>query len=485
MHRCQARAAADALAVGLRVEKTDVLGDRTGEELVVLHHARHGVAIARQAQPRQRHAADFDAARGGLQQAEHQLDERRLAAARWPDDGHRFGRLHAQAHVVDQQRVRVGVAETHVFQLDAGSHFLRADGVSAERGHVVARLGRSQCDVGHPLGVQAEHAHLEPLLDQRRHALHELRLVGDEREQHADREAGAGAGTHVKHQARAEPHGEHVFDAEQRAVEALINQPQALGAQGGVELVDHQVLPGRAALVFAGEQLDALHAAHALQKVAVLARAAHDLLFAGEPEGPVQQQPQHGIERGRRDADPGQPGAVEKHHGQRGGGHHAIDQGFEKAGGQGALDAVQRLEARHHVTDVALVEPHHRQADQVAEQVRQQLQVERAAQHHQHPCAQPCHAGLQQCQQQEADSQHADQIPVLRDQRLVDHPLHVERAEDREHLQHQRQHQHLREAAGQARQLAHQDAQRHTAALVGRREGVCGRELERHAGEVF
>ena len=106
----------------------------------------------------------------------------------------------------------------------------------------------------------------------------------------------------------------------------------------------------------------------------------------------------------------------------------------------------------------------------MAEQVGQQLQIQGRAQHHQRPGAQCGHPGLHHREQQESEAQHRDQVAVLRNDRLIDHPLHEERREDGKDLQHQRQHQDLRQRGCEARQAADQRAQADALALGARRE---------------
>jgi hypothetical protein len=50
---------------------------------------------------------------------------------------------------------------------------------------------------------------------------------------------------------------------------------------------------------------------------------------------------------------------------------------FHEARGERALDVVHRAEARHHVAEMPLLEPAHRELQEVREDVREPLQVER------------------------------------------------------------------------------------------------------------
>lgn len=55
-------------------------------------------------------------------------------------------------------------------------------------GWCVMLFRRGQHDIGQPLAVQAQHAELDPFIDQPAHAHGELVLVGQVSDQHADRE---------------------------------------------------------------------------------------------------------------------------------------------------------------------------------------------------------------------------------------------------------------------------------------------------------
>ena len=449
MYRSQAGARCNAGRVRNGVEEADVLADGPSEELVVLHHAGDHAAPLRQAHPAERPATHFDAAGLGLQQAEQQLDERRLAAPRRPDDGDRFALLNAQVQLVQDPRIGFRITERHPLQLDAATRQF-----DRHLHGIGCILGGVEHDVADTFGVQAEHAQLQGVLHQRSGTLHELGLVGNEREQHADGEAAAVG--HVEHQQAAEPKRDDVLDAEQGAVQRLINQTQPLDTNASIELVDHQVLPAGAALLFTPKQLDALHAPHAFEKVALLACAAHDLLFGGQAQRAVERDTQRRVQARSNDRHRRQSGAVGQHHCQRGQGHHAVDQPLQKTGRQGALQGFQGVEFRHHIAHMTLVEPGHRQPDQMSKQVRHQLQIHRRAQHHEQPGAQRGDPRLHQRKQQEADAQHRDQVTVLRDQGVVDDPLHVKRSDQRKHLQRHRQQQHLHQCTTEARRATDQ-----------------------------
>ena len=124
-------------------------------------------------------------------------------------------------------------------------------------------------------------------------------------------------------------------------------------------------------------------------------RLVHQLLFGGVAqrleEGPAQQR----VQRHRGQHHRRQRAAVDEHHGQRQHHQQAVEHGLDEAGGQRLLDLLHGREARPDVADVALLEPLHRQAHQVREDVGQPLQVERGRQHQHRPGADapPCRPG--------------------------------------------------------------------------------------------
>jgi hypothetical protein len=96
--------------IGVAVEEGDVVDDRAGEELVFLHHRADHVAPGAQAHLLQVDTADPDLPGLRREDAEHALQQGRLAAARRPDDRDRVSRLDAQAQPAQHRlfRRRVG-----------------------------------------------------------------------------------------------------------------------------------------------------------------------------------------------------------------------------------------------------------------------------------------------------------------------------------------------------------------------------------------
>jgi hypothetical protein len=76
------------------LEEADVLHDAAGQEMIVLHHGLDLAAIGALAPHRQHDAVDQHRAVGRLEQPDHDLDQRGLAAAgRAPDMGSPLVRL--------------------------------------------------------------------------------------------------------------------------------------------------------------------------------------------------------------------------------------------------------------------------------------------------------------------------------------------------------------------------------------------------------
>ncbi len=478
VHGRGARAGLHPFGVRLRIEERDVRGDAAGEQRIVLHHAGDGGAVAIQPDLVQRAATAGEAARGRAQQAEHQLDQRGLAAARGTDEGHRFADLDVQADVVQHVALARRPAEAHPVEPQF-----------AERGHVGRRrlrrgrgrawLGCTGQHVGDAVGVQAEQAQVQQLVGQRGGALHELGLVGQEGHQHADAETVA-----VEHQQRAQADAGRCFQPQQQALGALQGQRQALCTQAGIDLR----LQPRVELVGAArlgiEQLDALHAAYRLQEVALLARLQHQLLLHRLALAPVHQHAHGRLTGHRGQCQQRQRGAVDDHHRQRQQRQRTVDHRFGRAGGQAVLQVLQRLQPRGHVAQPALFEPRHRQREQVAEQPRRHLLPQPRAQLRQQPAAQRGRHHLQQHDPRERRCQHEHQLLVLAVQRAVHGPLHLQRQHQRPQLQQQRQAQHAQCAAGMRAQIAGHGTQRQWPLQAQRHEVRPRRQLQRHAAEV-
>ena len=198
------RAADHPLLVEVRIEEADVVGDGAGEELVLLHHGGDLLAVGPRADVEQRDAVDQHLAARRLEQAEHDLHQRRLAAAGRAHDGDELARLDREVDVLQDERLGLGVAEAHVAQLDPA-----LDRAACRPGAGRARVSSGrQRDVGQALEVQAEDAELERLLDQLHRLLGEVLLVAHEGEDHADRQ---GVG---ERQPRREIDGDDVLEAE-------------------------------------------------------------------------------------------------------------------------------------------------------------------------------------------------------------------------------------------------------------------------------
>ena len=114
--------------------------------------------------------------------------------------------------------------------------------------------------------------------------------------------------------------------------------------------------------------------------------------------------------------------------------HHRLDEGRRER----ALNRVDAAEARHHIADVALLEPGERQADHLGEKRRQEAQVDMGAEIDAHPGPHRGDHHLDQYQGSEADAKHRQQIEIAAYQNPVHHELEKERHGDREDLQRER-----------------------------------------------
>jgi hypothetical protein len=78
----------DGRRIGLFAEEADVVRDGPSEQHVVLHHRAELAADVRDAQAPHGHAAVKHLAFRRVEQAEQDLQQRRLARSGWTRDGH-------------------------------------------------------------------------------------------------------------------------------------------------------------------------------------------------------------------------------------------------------------------------------------------------------------------------------------------------------------------------------------------------------------
>ena len=116
-----ARAASSSSCVrGVGPAQPDVLLDRAVEQEGVLVHHRDQRADLGERQGAQIVAAQQDAAAVGIVEAQQQAHDRRLAAARRPDQPQPLARLGAEGEPVMHGAPRAGIGEAHVLERDGG-----------------------------------------------------------------------------------------------------------------------------------------------------------------------------------------------------------------------------------------------------------------------------------------------------------------------------------------------------------------------------
>ena len=145
---------------------------------------------------------------------------------------------------------------------------------------------------------------------------------------------------------------------------------------------------------------------------------------------------------------------------------------------------MHRFHARDHVAQMAFLEIAHRQAQQMRQDAAEPLHADPRGQIGQAPAAQPADGCGHEHGQHEADADQPEQILVVGDEHIVEDPLHVERREQPEQLQDQRQREDLRGGALEAADLSHQMAQRDAVVQFAFCEGGRRRQFQRDAGEV-
>ena len=228
----------------------------------------------------------------------------------------------------------IGVAEAHVHEFDGRRARRQRHRLRGAQG-----LGRRERDVGQPLALQAQHPQLDAAVDEGAAAQRELFLVGQEGEEHAEGQLP------VEHEQRPEPDHGHALQAEQQAVAAGEAEFEPARGHVGIRRVHHQAGESRLPVGLGAEELDGGHAAQGFEKVAGLARLVHEHFFAGTAQGKVAPGAQRGVQghRGQRDA--GQRRAVDQHQHQRQQHQQAVEQRFDEAARERALDLPHRAEA--------------------------------------------------------------------------------------------------------------------------------------------
>src|SRR5262249_24332861 len=185
---------------------------------------------------------------GRFGQPELDFQKGGFAGAGGTNNGQKLPRLDAQIDVVDNERLRIGVAVAHVAKLDgaADRHFTRPV-------LVVASLQRGERDVGQALEVQAEDAEVEHFLDQQTGPIDELLLVAHEGEDHSDRQRA------VEGKSRGKIDGDYVLEAENGVVDGLEADLRPAEPHVRIHEVRVAVEPLPLALVFAVGQLQGLY----------------------------------------------------------------------------------------------------------------------------------------------------------------------------------------------------------------------------------
>src|SRR3954451_7253064 len=125
---------------------------------------------------------EIDGARCRPVQAEEQLQQRRLAAARGPGDRDEAAGLDIEVDVLEDELVGRAVAKTKVAHLDGAFH-VQALGLRD------VGFGNGGDDIRQAVEMQAEQAELNKLIDEAYGTIIERLAKRQEGKQHSDREA--------------------------------------------------------------------------------------------------------------------------------------------------------------------------------------------------------------------------------------------------------------------------------------------------------
>ena len=152
----------EPVPVDFRLETGDVLGQRAGQQLVVLHddprHSADVIDVQR---------ADVDPADEHLSadRAQHpcqQLQHRGLAAPGRANHRHRLPVRYGQRQILQNPRVVLRIAKAHVSEFDVPRQRLQLPALDPE----LPVLGLLEGYFGNALGMHAQHANIDDQIDE-------------------------------------------------------------------------------------------------------------------------------------------------------------------------------------------------------------------------------------------------------------------------------------------------------------------------------
>src|SRR4051812_38124771 len=345
------------LLIARRLIEADVVGDRTGQELVFLHHGADLLPVFLETDAGERQSVEQHLAACRLQQAQHDLDQGCLASPGRPHDRHRATRLDPQIDVFENKWLGFGIAEPDIAQLDKAVDRTRI----ADRA-IVPGFAFAQDDIRQTLDMQLQYSEIECRLYQRDRLVHEGLLVGHDRENHPDRKLSG-----QRHRNRKIDRHD-VFEAEDRFVQAAEQDLRAADPHRGIDDPGIAVQPLALALVFAIEYFERLHRAQGLDQCRVFQGLAADGGLASLAELTVERQAKHQVKQKRRGDNESQNPTVDKDHGERDKTHEPVDDGRDQSLGKDIADRLERNEAGQDVSDMALLEIVERQPHKMMKQ---------------------------------------------------------------------------------------------------------------------
>ena len=216
----------------------------------------------------------------------------------------------------------------------------------------------------------------------------------------------------------------------------------------------------------------------------LLPRLGDDRLFGAFPIGPVGEDAQGGVERGRRQDHQTEPAAVDDQHGQHADGHDAVEDRLNEVGRQRLLNRGQRAEPRNDVADMTLLEIVERQTGQVVEQAAVPLEVQLGAGQHDGPGSRDAERELDQQQKRQSDRDDEEQVEIRVDDHLVDDDLRRDRHQQRDALDPERKNQDLRERRADPGDVAEQVGETQAGRGLLAHEAGGRAEFQHHPGEI-
>ena len=270
---CGAGGLLDQMVVGGRIEKGDIVGQRAGEQMVVLKHGADSRAPGPDVCRCQRLTVDQQLAPGRGQQAEHDPHQRRLACARFADDRSETACGNFEIQIAQDRRIARGVCEAEVLGTDRRCR--QRSGTRRGGNDVFAGMGD---DIGEAFEMHRQQSVVLGMIDEGCRTGDETRPIGKEGKHHADRHlVGNDSGGR-------QINGEQQLETEQKRLDQPRDDLVALLAIVGRNDGGVAIAPTIFTHRFMDVQFDRSDRADAFHKEGFLIGARNDLFLGPPPQ---------------------------------------------------------------------------------------------------------------------------------------------------------------------------------------------------------